>query len=145
MAEDVFDVLKKEHKEIKRLLGEAEKDPRRFSEFSEEVDRHVHAEEQVLYMPYKDEQKLHEMILEGFEEHHVVSTIIKEMDGETAGSDEWAAKLTVMSENLEHHIDEEEKELFPAAEKLVGRDRAMEMARQYSSAEQELVGSAGRS
>lgn len=144
MAQDLFEVLKREHKEVKRLLGVAEKDPRRFSEFAEELDRHVHAEERVFYTPLKGERTLHEMILEGFEEHHVVNSIIKEMSRKTTGSDEWTAKFKVMTENLGHHIEEEEEKLFPAARKVLDRDRQVEMADQYSRAE-ELIGSAGRS
>lgn len=145
MAGDIFDVLKKEHKKIQRLLDEAGKDPRQFSEFSEEVQRHVDAEEETFYTPLKGDTKLHEMILEGFEEHHVVAAISREMGREVTGSDEWKAKFKVMTENLEHHIDEEEMQLFPAAEKVIDQRRAREMAESYSSAERELVGSAGRS
>ncbi|MHB8762254.1 MAG: hemerythrin domain-containing protein [Coriobacteriia bacterium] len=143
MAETLFDVLKSEHKEITRLRDKAEKDPRRFAEFAEELNTHVHAEEKVFYTPLKDSAPVHEMVLEGFAEHHVVDLIITDMDRDPAGSDEWQAKFKVMSENLDHHIQEEEKELFPAAEKVLGRQRAVELSREYSHAE-ELITSAGR-
>lgn len=142
MAETLFTVLKKEHKEIKGLLKEAEKDPRKFSEFTDELNSHVQAEEQTFYTPMKDEKELHELILEGFEEHHVVDLIVKEMQSGAAGSEEWQAKLGVLRENLEHHIEEEEQQMFPKAEKVVGRTRAFEMAEEYQRAEQALVGSA---
>ena len=145
MPETVFDVLRKEHKEIKQLLQKAQRDPRQFSAFAEELNTHVAAEEQTVYTPLKSEKAVHELILEGFAEHHVVNLIMQEIEGETAGSEEWQAKFKVMSENLEHHIEEEEKEMFPAAEKAIGRERSMEMAARFESAEHELVGSAGRS
>ncbi|MRR11747.1 hemerythrin domain-containing protein [bacterium] len=145
MRETVFDVLKREHKEIKQLLQKAEKDPREYARFAEELETHVSAEERTVYSPLKQEKQVHEMVLEGFEEHHVVHLIMQEMESQTAGSEEWEAKLKVMSENLEHHIEEEEKQLFPAAEKAIGREHAVEMAEQYQSAERELVGATGRS
>lgn len=144
MAETVFDVLKKEHKEIKQLMQKAEKDPGQFSAFSEELNKHVQAEEQVVYQTLKDEKSVHEMILEGFEEHHVVDLIMREMKSGTEGNEKWQAKFKVMSENLEHHIEEEEQQMFPSAEKAIGRERATEMAKEYESAEKQLVGS-GRS
>lgn len=140
--ETVFDVLKKEHKEIKQLLQKAEKDPRQFSAFTEELTTHVQAEEKTVYKPLMKEEAVHEMILEGFEEHHVVDLVVKEMQKTTTGGEEWQAKFKVMSENLEHHIEEEEKEMFPAAEKAIGKQRAVEMAGQFEKAEKELVGTA---
>lgn len=145
MPETVFDVLKREHKEIKKLFQKAEKDPREYAQFAEELETHVSAEEQTVYKPLEKEKQVHEMVLEGFEGHHVVSLIMQEMESQIAGSEEWRAKFKVMSENLEHHIEEEEKQLFPAAEKAIGRERAVEMAEQYQSAERELVGAMGRS
>lgn len=142
MAETLFTVLRKEHKEIKSLLKEAEKDPRKFSEFTEELNGHVHAEERTLYTPMKNEKELRELILEGFEEHHVVDLIVGEMQGGAAGSEEWHAKLGVLRENLEHHIEEEEQQMFPKAEKVVGRAHAFEMAKEYERVHQTLVGSA---
>ena len=54
-------------------------------------------------------------MLEGFEEHHVVDEIMSEL-GETDVTDEtWAAKFKVMKESIEHHIEEEEGEMFPKA------------------------------
>lgn len=145
MAETLFTVLKKEHKEIKRLAQETEKDPQKYMQFAEELTTHVHAEEETFYMPFKNEEKLHEMILEGFEEHHVVDLVMKEMEKGQSGSDEWHAKFKVLTENLEHHIEEEEQKLFPAAEKLLGRTRAFELAEKYEKAEQSVMASAGRS
>lgn len=140
MPETVFSVLKKEHKEIKALLKKAEKDPGQFQAFTEELTTHVRAEEQTVYKPLMKEQAVHEMILEGLEEHHVVNLVVKEMQKSKAGDEVWKAKFKVMTENLEHHIEEEEQQMFPAAEKAIGREKAVQMAEQYSKAEKQLVG-----
>lgn len=144
MAGTVFDVLKKEHAEIKQLMQKAEKNPRQFSAFTTELNKHVQAEEQVVYQALKKEDAVHEKILEGYEEHHVVDLIIREMQRGTEGNEKWQAKFSVMSENLEHHIEEEEHKMFPTAERAIGRQRAMELAKEYQAAESQLVG-AGRS
>lgn len=145
MAETVFDVLRREHKEIRQLMRKAARDPRQYSGFSEELNAHVVSEERTLYTPLKSDKSVRDIVLEAFEEHHIVGLIMREIEGEAAGGEEWQAKFKVMSENLEHHIEEEEQTLFPAAEKAIGPKRARELTGRYHSAEAELVGSAGRS
>lgn len=145
MAEMVFTTLKREHKEIRGLMQKAEKDPARFAEFTTALSGHTHAEEKTLYKQLENEKQMREMILEGYEEHHVVELVVQEMQKQQAGGEQWQAKFKVMQENLEHHIEEEESDMFPAAEKVMGRSRAMEMAEEYERAEAALVGSAGRS
>jgi len=61
-------------------------------------------------------------VLEGFEEHHVVDEIMGEL-GETDVTDEtWAAKFKVMKESIEHHIEEEEGDMFPKARQVFDKD-----------------------
>lgn len=141
MAEDsVFDVLKREHKEIKKLLQTCEKEPGHFQELAEELTRHTKAEEKTFYAPLKNEQSTHEMVLEGFEEHHVVELIMKEMQKTPQGSDVWKAKLKVMAENVQHHIEEEEGQMFPEAKKILGKERAQMIAQEFQQAERQFAG-----
>lgn len=140
MPETVFEVLKREHKEIKRLLKRADTDPRQFSHLAQKLTMHVQTEEDVLYTPLRNDRHLHSMILEGFAEHHVVDLIMREIERSKTGTDEWHAKLKVMKENLEHHIEEEEEVLFPQAESILGSDRSIDMAGRYAAVERELVG-----
>ncbi|MGV8083672.1 MAG: hemerythrin domain-containing protein [Coriobacteriia bacterium] len=139
MAKNVFDLLKKEHQEIRQLCAQVEKDPRKFQEFATELNKHVDAEERVLYQPLKAEKTLHDQVLEGYEEHHVIAMIMRELERNNPSKDVWHAKFQVMNENLEHHLKEEEESLFPDAQKVIGEDRAVEMAKEYSSAERELA------
>jgi hemerythrin-like domain-containing protein len=134
MAETIFDEIKGEHRDIKQLRGAAEKDPGQFKAFADKLATHVKAEEETFYKPLQEEQKVRDLILEGYEEHHVVDVIVHDIEQETAGSETWQAKFTVMSESLDHHIDEEEKKLFPSAQKLIEKARALQMAEQYTQA-----------
>ncbi len=54
-----------------------------------------------------------ELVKEGVEEHHVVGVLMNEIRQLDAGDDQFAAKMTVLIENVEHHAEEEEEELFP--------------------------------
>ncbi len=56
---------------------------------------------------------------EGLQEHHVVKVLINEVKDVSPASDEWVAKLTVIIENVEHHADEEERDLFPPVRKAM--------------------------
>src|SRR5436309_13460940 len=86
-----------------------------YSTLRREMETHERIEEEIFYPALKEHPKTRDIVLEGFEEHHVVDEIMGEL-GETDVSDEtWAAKFKVMRENIEHHIEEEEGEVFPTA------------------------------
>lgn len=140
MSQTIFAVLRREHKDIARLLRKADSDPRRFSRLAAEISAHMQTEEDVLYAPLRDDPHLHGMILEAFAEHHMIDLIVREIERSKTGTDEWHAKLKVMRENLEHHIEEEEEVLFPSAERILGTDRAMDMTGQYEATERDMVG-----
>lgn len=79
-----------------------------------ELDVHTRIEEEIFYPWAKGlGDEIVEMIDEGYEEHHVVKGLLHEIAGLEPGDDQWRAKLTVVIENVEHHAEEEEKEMFP--------------------------------
>jgi iron-sulfur cluster repair protein YtfE (RIC family) len=80
----------------------------------EELDVHMTIEEEVFYPAIHDLKKdIAESVDEGVEEHHVAKVLIKELGALPPTDDAWAAKVTVLIESVEHHVDEEEEQLFP--------------------------------
>ena len=80
----------------------------------EDLDVHTTIEEEIFYPEVHDTtEDTAETVDEGVQEHHVVKVLMAELGQIEAGSDEWVAKMTVLIENVEHHAEEEEKELFP--------------------------------
>jgi hemerythrin superfamily protein len=80
----------------------------------EELEVHTAIEEQIFYPAVHDlSQQLAEVIDEGIQEHHVVDVLIEEARALKPGDAEWVAKVAVLIENVEHHAEEEETELFP--------------------------------
>jgi iron-sulfur cluster repair protein YtfE (RIC family) len=79
-----------------------------------ELEVHMTIEEEVFY-PAIHELKdgISESVDEGIEEHHVAKVLIKELGSLQPADEFWAAKVTVLIESVEHHVDEEEEELFP--------------------------------
>jgi hemerythrin superfamily protein len=121
---DVVDLLIADHNRVRGLFsryGDAH-DADKTKEASvlasliiEELTVHMSAEESVFYRSVKSRSdEIDEDVNEGREEHHVAKVLIKEIEGLKPGSDSWVAKMTVLIESVEHHIKEEEEELFPS-------------------------------
>jgi hemerythrin superfamily protein len=125
---DAIALLKKDHELVKDLMNKMaeEEDPDQlssmFEQLVDELSIHERIEEEIFYPALQKLPKAKEDVLEAFEEHHVVDEIVTEMDVET-DDDKWKAKFTVMKENVEHHIKDEEDKLFPKAEKLLGEEK----------------------
>jgi len=66
-------------------------------------------------------------VLEGFEEHHVVDEIMGELEATDVTDEQWGAKFKVMKENIEHHIEEEEGEMFKQARQVFSDDELDEL------------------
>jgi hemerythrin superfamily protein len=132
-ASDIFHELKDDHQSIKSLLdtlkksrpGRARNDD--FKRLTVLVTSHARAEEKVLYEELKSRQAARSTVLEGYEEHHVADLLLAEMAALRASDERWMAKLAVLAENLTHHIDEEESEIFPEAKKALSDKRALQM------------------
>ena len=73
------------------------------------------------------------MVLEAYEEHHVVKTILKELPRLDPKAENFEAKMTVLKELVGHHVEEEEKEMFPMAERQLGADRSREIAEEMAA------------
>jgi hemerythrin superfamily protein len=100
----------------------------------EELDVHTNIEEQIFYPTVtKISEEIHELVTEGIEEHHVVDTLMGEVKGLSPSDEEWAAKMKVLIENVEHHAEEEEQELFPMIRKAIDDDARTELGRQLEA------------
>ena len=129
------DFLKKQHKEVMKLFKEVEKsaDPRARKRLMTDIASHlkVHTtiEEEIFYPAVKDigTEKAEEMMLEAVEEHHVVDLVLAELPKVDPGADTFEAKMTVLRELIEHHVEEEQDEVFPMAEKKLGKARITEL------------------
>lgn len=129
------DFLKKQHKVVMKLFKEVEnsEDPRARRRLMADIAAHlkVHTtiEEEIFYPAVSEigTDKAEEMILEAVEEHHVVDLVLAELPTVDPAADTFEAKMTVLRELIEHHVEEEQDELFPMAEKKLGRERIDEL------------------
>ena len=127
---NAIDLLEEDHRKVKKMLAEGEETTERaevtrsdlYATLRREMETHERIEEEIFYPALQVHPKARDIVLEGFEEHHVVDEIMGEL-GETDVTDEtWAAKFKVMKESIEHHIEEEEGEMFPKARQAFEKD-----------------------
>ena len=132
-----------------RLLAELESTTERgvkartelFATIKGELTVHEIIEEEIFYPELKAHPKAKDIVLEGFEEHHVVDLLMGELEALDVTDETWGAKALVMKENVEHHIEEEEGEMF-SARQVFDRDELVDlgdrMAARKESAKAEL-------
>jgi hemerythrin-like domain-containing protein len=152
---DAIALLKDDHDALKKLLAEIKETTDRaektrgelFSRIKMELTVHEVIEEEIFYPALKEHPKAKEIVLEGYEEHHVVDEIMGELEGLDPTDEAFGPKAKVMAENIEHHIEEEEGEMFKQARQVFDADELSElgerMAQRKESARQELFGTAG--
>jgi hemerythrin-like domain-containing protein len=101
-----------------------------------ELKLHTKIEEEIFYPAVRETgtSKAEEMIDEAFEEHHVVELVLAELPKVDPEDARFEAKMTVLSELVEHHVEEEEGEMFPMAEKKLGAERIKELGQQLEQA-----------
>lgn len=115
------------------------------AEIFTELKVHTQIEEQVFYPAVQKEgdEELNELVREGLEEHHVVDILIEELENLDASDEAFAAKMTVLIENVEHHADEEESEMFPQTRDALGAGRLQELGARLEEAKRTAQESQG--
>lgn len=128
---DIFELLKQDHEKVAGILEQLEPTTERaektreelFARLKAELDLHAYLEETILYPVLKQEEGTREITLEAVEEHRIVKQFLKELDALPVTSEQWTAKLTVLKENVEHHVEEEEGEMFKKARAALSREQ----------------------
>jgi hypothetical protein len=134
---DCLKLLETQHDEAKQLFKKLEKAEgataaRLWTELRNALTMHEQLEEAHLYPALKKEKALEEMVLEAYQEHHVMDVLIDEISKLKPSDEAFAPKITVLQENTEHHIEEEEGELFPKVRKVWDTARRQEIGQQMA-------------
>jgi hemerythrin-like domain-containing protein len=137
MPMDALTLLREDHEKVKKLLNRLEETTERgvkirtelFATIKGELTVHETIEEEIFYPELKGHPKAKDIVLEGFEEHHVVDLLMGELEEMDVDDETWGAKAIVMKENIEHHIEEEEGEMFKAARQVFDRQELEDLGR----------------
>ena len=140
---NAIELLKKDHKEASGLMDQietADKGDRSakelFNQLKQALTLHTQIEEQIFYPELKKFDETKDMIPEAFDEHQEVKDILAEMSTLSPTDDEFMDKLMELRDGVDHHVEEEETEMFPKAEKVLGRSRLEELGRQLEEMKQ---------
>jgi hemerythrin-like domain-containing protein len=141
---DAIALLKADHDKVKQLLAELETTTERglktraelFSRIKGELTVHEAIEEEIFYPELKAHPKAKDIVLEGFQEHHVVDLLMKELEELDVSDETWGAKAIVMKENIEHHIEEEEGDMFKQARDVFDDDELEDLGRRMQELKQ---------
>ena len=148
-APDAITLLKKDHEKVRGLLTKLESAALRgdgkASELLQQIDHevkiHSQVEEEIFYPAFHEAARTKEqnkLFFEAKEEHHVVDMVMPEVGENDGGTEGFAGRAKVLKDLIEHHADEEEKQMFPAAKKLLGRDELRELGRRIQQRKKEL-------
>ena len=142
---NAFTLLKTDHKTVAGIMDKIDETTERavktreelFTQLKTELDIHARIEETIFYPALEKADETRDITLEAFEEHRLVKQLLGELESMAKDSEEWTAKFTVLKENVEHHVEEEEGEMFPKAKKVLGDSDAETLGTRMEAAKAE--------
>lgn len=141
----IFEVLKQDHEKARYLFDKALKAGRTqvatlqklFAELEEELQVHMEGEERFFYTALEQNEEMRDKVLQAYEEHQVAKTLLGTFQALAVDDERWSAKMQVLSEIVEHHMQEEEREIFKLARKVLDKDRQHEIALSFQKSKRE--------
>jgi len=145
MEMNIFDLLKQDHEKVRYLFDRIEKSGKKdlsalqklFSQIEDELAVHMEGEERFFYTALERNEEAREKVLEAFEEHQVAKTLLGTFTSLAVDDQRWKAKMSVLHENVEHHMQEEEREMFKMARKVLDKNQVQEIAVQFQQHKRE--------
>ncbi|HET8727587.1 MAG TPA: hemerythrin domain-containing protein [Alphaproteobacteria bacterium] len=136
---DIYQRIRQDHETARGLLGRltelpdgrADERDRLFDTLKRELWVHAKVEEAVFYAVLKEARRTRGESLEAFNEHHLINSLLDELDAMPRDNVAWTAKLGVLKEVTEHHLDEEEEEVFEEAGKVIDEDQAKRLGQAF--------------
>jgi hemerythrin superfamily protein len=149
---NVIELLKNDHEKVSTLFksyeaakkSESESDKETIvAQLCEELSVHAKAEEELFYPAVEDgsenDEKAQDMIKEGHVEHKLVKTLVAELQEMSASDEQYDAKVKVLKDLVDHHVEEEEGQMMPKAKKLLSSEELEALGTQIESRKEELT------
>jgi hemerythrin superfamily protein len=148
---DAISLLTEDHRKVKKLLGELAETTSRaektrtelLTQIGRELRAHSKIEEEIFYPAFKNAGEKSDddtMYFEALEEHRAAGELVlPDLEKTNVTSDQFGGRAKVLKELVEHHADEEEKEMFPRAKKLLDAAALAELGQQMQARKQELL------
>jgi hemerythrin superfamily protein len=146
---DAITLLKNDHQKVRQLLSQlteeesADKRQTLLDQIAVELEAHTAIEEEIFYPAFRkagDQHDDEKMYFEAMEEHRAAGDLVlPDLKGTQPDSEKFGGRAKVLKELIEHHAEEEEKEMFPRARKVLGADRLEELGARMEARKQELL------
>lgn len=146
--QDAIGLLKADHAAVKTLFAQEEKLSKRdgekkvdvFNEINAALEVHATIEEEIFYPAVKKARSEHvkDEVREGYEEHKQIKTLLGEIAGITPADESYDMKIKVLKEDVEHHVKDEEGEMFPDAKTFLSERRLVELGAELETRKQQL-------
>jgi hemerythrin-like domain-containing protein len=132
---DAIELLETDHRRMEALLAQGDETTARgvktrtelLNTLTRELNAHELIEEKVLYPALQSHPQAKDIVLEGYQEHHVADLIVQELHRLARNDEQWGPKFKVLKENIEHHIKEEEGEMFRTARGIFSREELQQL------------------
>ncbi len=147
---NIFELLKRDHEKILKSFEELEDaggevsgkqdagQDKLFAGLKQELESHMEGEEEIFYAELREEEDTRALVLESYEEHHVVKALLSELEG-MPKDEYWIAKLSVLRENAKHHIAKEEDDVFEEAQEILSEDQSRSMGKRMAEFKKEQM------
>src|SRR5207302_2738876 len=126
---DAISLLKADHRKVDKIFSDLEKGngnrEQLFMELATELTVHAEIEERLFYPAVKDAEPTHDLVLESFEEHKQMKMVLGDLEKADKRTEQWMAGLKVLMEDVQHHVGEEENDLFPNVKNVLS-DKELE-------------------
>lgn len=144
MAKPIYDVLKSDHdthRELLKKLADTEGDSKErrelWNKFYCDVGSHAAAEEESFYGPMIETEDGQPHARHSVAEHKELDDIMQELNEMDMSSPGWLTRFKTLKDRYEHHIEEEEEDIFPVAKDVLGADKAGEVAAEFAERKKE--------
>jgi len=133
---DVYQLLKQDHQKARQLFKKLSDTTERaektrenlFTQLKQELELHTQVEEKHFYPALSDAAATKGLVKEALEEHNEVKQALKALAKADVTAENWIKDVAELQKNVEHHVEEEETELFPLAQKILDKAKAEQIA-----------------
>ncbi|RBP52778.1 hemerythrin domain-containing protein [Arenicella xantha] len=135
---NIFEKLREDHAHQRKIMealidtsGDTKTRARLFSELKNNMANHADGEERYFYTPLIAIDLTQEKARHSIAEHHEMDELVEAIEDTELSSPSWLATCKKLKHQLFHHLDEEEKEIFPVAGKVLSDNDKKQLAEQY--------------
>ena len=146
---DVFEMLKQDHRKVDGLFkqlepaGDASTRRQLFTQLKQELDLHAQVEETILYPALKESPKTQDITEEAYEEHGEVKQLLAQLQQTPPSDGRFDELLAELRAGVEHHVEEEEGEMFVKAREVLSAQQLEEITRRVEEAKQQAPKASG--